>query len=77
MATSTPSWDQPHDAQCFGQPIDPPFSYVGSGYVGFWIVATEFYGKGIDNDYKIIDAPGQIEPEIPKDAVEDFRKMLN
>ncbi len=35
-----------------------------------------FMEKGIDNDYKIIDAPGQIEPEIPKDAVEDFRKNV-
>jgi thymidylate synthase len=35
-----------------------------------------FMEKGIDSDYKIVDAPGQIETEIPRDAVEDFRKNV-
>src|SRR3990172_7368830 len=35
-----------------------------------------FMEKGIDNDYKILDAPGQIETEIPREAIEDFRKNV-
>lgn len=35
-----------------------------------------FMEKGINNDYEIVDAPGQIETEIPKDAIEDFRKNV-
>ncbi|HSX58347.1 MAG TPA: thymidylate synthase, partial [Candidatus Saccharimonadales bacterium] len=36
-----------------------------------------FFEKGIDGDYKIVDAPGQIEPEIPREAVESFRSSVN
>jgi thymidylate synthase len=32
--------------------------------------------KGIDDDYKIIDARGEIEKEIPRKAVEEFRKVV-
>lgn len=32
-----------------------------------------FFEKGVDGDYKIVDAPGQIETEIPREAVESFR----
>ncbi len=35
-----------------------------------------FFEKGINPDYSIIDAPGQIETEIPKDAVDSFRKNV-
>jgi len=35
-----------------------------------------FFEKGIDSDYKIIDAAGQIEPEIPLRAVESFRNNV-
>ncbi len=35
-----------------------------------------FMEKGINDDYEIVDAPGQIETEIPREAVEDFRKNV-
>src|SRR3989304_5890851 len=35
-----------------------------------------FFEKGIDGNYKIVDAPGQIETEIPKEAVESFRSNV-
>ncbi len=35
-----------------------------------------FFEKGIDDNYKIIDAAGEIEKEIPRQAVEEFRKQV-
>lgn len=35
-----------------------------------------FMEKGINPDYSVVDAPGQIEAEIPKEAIEDFRKNV-
>ncbi|MBI3981251.1 hypothetical protein HY345_04600 [Candidatus Microgenomates bacterium] len=35
-----------------------------------------FMDKGIDENYQIIDARGQLEKEIPRGAVETFRKMV-
>ncbi|MDP2671136.1 MAG: thymidylate synthase [bacterium] len=35
-----------------------------------------FMEKGIDENYKIQGAPGEIEKEIPRQAVEDFRKNV-
>ena len=35
-----------------------------------------FMEKGINSDYEIVDAPGQIETEIPREAIEDFRKNV-
>lgn len=32
--------------------------------------------KGIDENYKIIDAVGELEKEIPKNAIEEFRKKV-
>src|SRR3990172_25703 len=35
-----------------------------------------FFEKGVDVNYKIVDAPGQIETEIPREAVESFRNSV-
>jgi len=37
---------------------------------------TKFIQKGIDDKYQIIDARGEIEKEIPKNAIEEFRKNV-
>lgn len=36
----------------------------------------KFMQKGIDQDYQIVDARGEIEKEIPKGAVTEFRKHI-
>ncbi len=48
----------------------------GSDMSGSGASLRNFMEKGIDESYKIIDAPGQIEPEIPREAVEDFRQNV-
>ena len=37
---------------------------------------VKFMEKGIDEDYKIVDARGELEKEIPLHAVEEFRKNV-
>lgn len=45
----------------------------GADMSGSGASLRSFFEKGIDEDYKIIDAPGQIETEIPREAVDSFR----
>lgn len=37
---------------------------------------VKFMEKGIDSNYKILDARGELEKEIPKSAIEEFRKSV-
>ena len=48
----------------------------GSDMSGSGASLRNFMEKGIDSDYKIQGAVGEIEKEIPRRAVEDFRKNV-